>query len=185
MVSWLKCEFMQDRVGESFDGLVTAATSFGLFIELTDIYVEGLLHITALPADYYNFDAVHHCLTGERSGRKFRLGDPVRVQVARVDLDDRKIDFEMATDQQQPEPDRKVSASRAVREKLLAEARQAAGDGKKQGKSGARNASGKSGSGSSRKPAKPGASAAKPGSRKPAGNKSDAGSRGPRKRKSK
>ncbi|HDZ57015.1 MAG TPA: ribonuclease R [Pseudomonas xinjiangensis] len=137
VVSWLKCEFMQDRVGESFDGLVTAVTGFGLFVELTDIYVEGLVHITALPADYYNFDAVHHRLTGERSGRSFRLGDQVRVQVARVDLDDRKIDFEMAKDQPVPAGRPDVSASRAAREKLMGEARTAAtGDGKNKGRGG-------------------------------------------------
>ena len=179
VVSWLKCEFMQDRVGESFDGLVTAATSFGLFIELTDIYVEGLLHITALPADYYNFDAVHHCLTGERSGRKFRLGDPVRVQVARVDLDERKIDFEMAADQSQPEPDRKVSASRAVREKLLAEARQASGEGKKKAKSAGRGPSSKPAGGAPRKSAKPAGDVKAP------SGKTESASRGPRKRKPK
>ncbi len=96
VVNWLKCEFMQDRVGETFPGVITAVTGFGLFIELTDIYVEGLVHVTALPADYYHFDPVHHRLAGERSGRSFRLGDSVEVKVMRVDLDERKIDFEMA-----------------------------------------------------------------------------------------
>lgn len=96
VVNWLKCEFMKDRVGETFPGVITAVTGFGLFIELTDIYVEGLVHVTALPADYYHFDPVHHRLAGERSGRSFRLGDSVEVKVMRVDLDERKIDFEMA-----------------------------------------------------------------------------------------
>ena len=96
VVNWLKCEFMKDRVGETFPGVITAVTGFGLFIELTDIYVEGLVHVTALPADYYHFDPVHHRLAGERSGRNFRLGDTVEVKVMRVDLDERKIDFEMA-----------------------------------------------------------------------------------------
>jgi ribonuclease R len=71
-------------------------TGFGLFVELTDIYVEGLVHVTALPGDYYHFDPVHHRLAGERTGRSFRLGDTVEVRVMRVDLDERKIDFEMA-----------------------------------------------------------------------------------------
>lgn len=106
VVNWLKCEFMQDRVGDDFDGLVTSVTSFGLFVELTDIYIEGLVHITALPADYYHFDAVHHRLTGEGSGRRYGLGDPIRVKVARVDLDDRKIDFEMSAEQPTPLPGR-------------------------------------------------------------------------------
>ena len=95
VVNWLKCEYMREHVGESFAGVVTAVTGFGLFVELTDIYVEGLVHISALPADYYHFDATHHRLAGERSGRSFRLGDTVQVLVARVDLDDRKIDFEL------------------------------------------------------------------------------------------
>jgi ribonuclease R len=83
-------------VGESFPGVITAVTGFGLFVELTDIYVEGLVHVTALPGDYYHFDPVHHRLAGERTGRSFRLGDTVEVRVMRVDLDERKIDFEMS-----------------------------------------------------------------------------------------
>ena len=96
VVTWLKCEFMLDRVGDTFEGVITSVTGFGLFVELTDIYVEGLVHVTALPGDYYHFDAIHHRLSGERSGRSFRLGDTVEVIVARVDLDERKIDFEMS-----------------------------------------------------------------------------------------
>lgn len=95
VVNWLKCEYMKDRVGETFPGVITAATGFGLFVELTDIFVEGLVHVTALPADYYHFDPVHHRLSGERSGRTFRLGDSVDVKVMRVNLDERKIDFEV------------------------------------------------------------------------------------------
>ena len=96
VVNWLKCEFMKDRVGETFPGVITAVTGFGLFVELQDIYVEGLVHVTALPGDYYHFDPVHHRLAGERSGRNFRLGDSIEVKVMRVDLDERKIDFELA-----------------------------------------------------------------------------------------
>ncbi|TXI01873.1 MAG: S1 RNA-binding domain-containing protein, partial [Pseudomonas monteilii] len=96
VVSWLKCEFMQDRVGESFEGVITAVTGFGIFVELTDIYVEGLVHVSALPGDYYHFDPVHHRLSGERTGRSFRLGDTIEVKVMRVDLDERKIDFEVS-----------------------------------------------------------------------------------------
>ncbi len=98
VVNWLKCEFMQDRVGETFAGVITAVTGFGLFVELTDIYVEGLVHVTALPGDYYHFDPVHHRLSGERSGRSFPSGDSVEVKVMRVDLDERKIDFELSQD---------------------------------------------------------------------------------------
>nr|WP_286947751.1 ribonuclease R [Pseudomonas sp. UBA6718] len=109
VVNWLKCEFMQDRVGEIFEGVITAATGFGIFVELKDIYVEGLVHVTALPADYYHFDPVHHRLAGERSGRSFRLGDSVAVKVMRVDLDERKIEFELSegkTDQASAGPGR-------------------------------------------------------------------------------
>jgi ribonuclease R len=93
--AWLKCEYLQEHVGDEFDGVISAVTSFGLFVELKDLYIEGLVHITALPGDYYNFDKARQRLTGERSGRSFQLGGSVRVQVARVDLDDRKIDLEM------------------------------------------------------------------------------------------
>ncbi|MFC3606850.1 ribonuclease R [Stutzerimonas tarimensis] len=95
VTNWLKCEYMQDRVGDDFPGVITAVTGFGIFVELTDIYVEGLVHVTALPGDYYHFDPVHHRLSGEHSGRSYRLGDTVEVRVARVNLDERKIDFEL------------------------------------------------------------------------------------------
>lgn len=95
---WLKCEFMLDKVGKEFPGTVSGVTSFGVFIELTDIYVEGLIHISNLPEDYYQFDPVRHVLHGERAGRKFGLGDKVTVLVARVDLDQRQIDFMLADD---------------------------------------------------------------------------------------
>ncbi len=93
VMAWLKAEYMLDKVGEVFDGFITAVTGFGLFVELTDIYVEGLVHVTSLKSDYYRFDPMLHRMTGESSGRSFRLGDPITIQVARVDLDDRKIDF--------------------------------------------------------------------------------------------
>ena len=99
VTDWLKCEYMMDKVGESFDGIVTSVLGFGLFVELADIYVEGLVHITSLRNDYYHFDAGKHTLTGEHSRKSYRLGDPVRVRVARVDLDDKKIDFEMLGDE--------------------------------------------------------------------------------------
>jgi ribonuclease R len=95
-VDWLKCEYMLDKIGEDYDGVITSVTSFGIFVELTDIFVEGLVHVTALHNDYYHFDPAGHRLRGERTGRFYRLGDQVRVKVVRVDLDDRKIDFELA-----------------------------------------------------------------------------------------
>jgi ribonuclease R len=96
VVSWLKCEYMMDKVGEEFPGIISAVTSFGLFVELADIYVEGLVHISNLAQDYFHFDATSHQLRGERTGINYRLGDSVNVMVARVDLDEKKIDFELA-----------------------------------------------------------------------------------------
>jgi ribonuclease R len=92
-VEWLKCEYMLNKVGESYQGFVTGVTAFGLFVELQGIFVEGLIHVTALRNDYYHFDPAHHRLHGERSGRVYQLSDHLRVQVARVDLEQRKIDF--------------------------------------------------------------------------------------------
>lgn len=99
VTDWLKCEYVMDKVGEDFDGIVTSVLGFGLFVELADIYVEGLVHITSLRNDYYHFDAAKHTLTGEHSRRVYQLGGKVRVRVARVDLDDKKIDFEMLDDE--------------------------------------------------------------------------------------
>lgn len=93
VVNWLKCEYMQAHLGEEFNGTVASVTSFGLFVELDDIYIEGLLHITALENDYYHFDLSHHRLVGERSGRQYAMGDALRVVVAAVSLDERKIDL--------------------------------------------------------------------------------------------
>ena len=94
VTDWLKCEYVEDQLGKEFDGVITTVTSFGLFVELEDIFVEGLVHITSLDNDYYRFDPILHSLVGERSGRQFRLGDAIRVQVAAVNLDERKIDFQ-------------------------------------------------------------------------------------------
>ncbi len=96
VVAWLKCEYMQDKLGQVFPGRISAVTSFGIFVELDDIYVEGLVHVTSLKSDYYTFDAVKHRLVGERGGHVYRLGDKMTVLVARVDLNERKIDFEPA-----------------------------------------------------------------------------------------
>jgi ribonuclease R len=95
VVSWLKCEYMLDKVGEQFDGVISGVTAFGFFVELSDAYVEGLVHITSLRRDYFHFDPTRHRLEGERSGVIYRLGDSVRVVVVRVDLDERKIDFDL------------------------------------------------------------------------------------------
>jgi len=95
VVTWLKCEYMMDKIGEDFDGVISAVTGFGFFVELQSIYVEGLVHIASLHNDYFNYDSGRHQLYGERSGVRYRLGDVVRVKVVRVNLDDKKIDFEL------------------------------------------------------------------------------------------
>ena len=93
--SWLKCEYMMDKIGEEFTGIISAVTSFGFFVELQSIYVEGLVHIASLRQDYFLFDAASHRLYGERTGVRYRLGDSVKIKVVRVNLDDKKIDFEL------------------------------------------------------------------------------------------
>ncbi len=95
--SWLKCFYMKDRVGEEFNGTVSSVTSFGLFVALDDVFVEGLVHISELGADYYRYDANRHQLLGERTGMCYRLGDRVLVQLVRVDMENNKIDFVLKT----------------------------------------------------------------------------------------
>nr|WP_049623580.1 ribonuclease R [Frateuria defendens] len=92
-----KCAWLAKHVGEEFEGTVTGVTSFGLFVELDESKVSGLVHVTQLPNDYFHFDPIRHLLKGERTGTQFRLGDHVRVQVLRASLEDRKIDFRLAS----------------------------------------------------------------------------------------
>jgi ribonuclease R len=87
---------MQEHVGEQFHGVVSSVTRFGLFVQLTDLLIDGLVHVTSLPNDYYHFDPATQSLVGERSGQRFRLGDPLEVRVARVDMETRRIDFRPA-----------------------------------------------------------------------------------------
>ena len=94
----LKCEYMLDKVGQSFDAHVTGVVGFGLFVELNEHFVEGLIHITNLPKDYYVFDPKAHQLVGENRGLQFGLNDKIRIRVARVDMDERKIDFEFISE---------------------------------------------------------------------------------------
>jgi len=95
-LAWLKCEYMVDKVGETYSGSITAVTSFGIFVEIPEMMVEGLVHVSALGDDYYQYDPVRHRLQGERHGHVFRLADTLEVRVSNVDLDERKIDFEPA-----------------------------------------------------------------------------------------
>jgi ribonuclease R len=96
--AWLKCKYMREHLGEQFSGVVTSATSFGLFVTLDAMYVEGLVHITELGGEYFRFDEARQELRGERTGIRYALGSRVDVQVSRVDLDGRRIDFRLVTD---------------------------------------------------------------------------------------
>jgi len=110
---WLKCEFMLDKVGNEYLGKITTVTGFGLFVELNDIFVEGLVHVTSLANDYYHFDPIKHRLVGENSSKVYGLGNEIKVLVARVDLDERKIDFDLVLS----EEDRKYAEQNTLRKK--------------------------------------------------------------------
>jgi ribonuclease R len=119
--SWLKCEFMSDKLGETFEGTIASVTQFGLFVRLDEFFVEGLVHVTSLPSDYYHYEAEKHRLKGERTGTTYRLGDGLTVQVARVDMDDRKIDFGLGDEK--PRPRRQPRKSRGGEEGAGAKAK--------------------------------------------------------------
>ena len=99
-----KCAWMSKHVGSEFEGIVTGVTSFGLFVELDESKVSGLVHISQLSNDYYHFDPVRHLLKGERTGAQHRLGDHVRIQVLRASLEDRKIDFRLVSPRAEAKP---------------------------------------------------------------------------------
>jgi ribonuclease R len=102
-VTWLKCYYMQDRIGEEYDGIVSGVVDFGLFVQLDGLQVDGLLHVSALGADYFGRDSSGFRMIGRSSGKVFKLGDRLRVRVTNVSLDDRRIDFELAGDTGEPE----------------------------------------------------------------------------------
>ena len=106
-VQWLKCEFMLDKVGNEYTGIITGVTGFGLFVALREAYVEGLVHISTLGSDYYHFDAKHYRIVGERSGEVFQLGEEIRVRLVQVNLDERKIEFERVLAEGQGEKTRR------------------------------------------------------------------------------
>jgi len=95
-VAWLKCFYMQDRIGEEFDGIVSGVVDFGLFVQLEGLQVDGLLHVSALGADYFGRDSSGFRMIGRSSGKVFKLGDRLRVRVTNVSLDERRVDFELA-----------------------------------------------------------------------------------------
>jgi ribonuclease R len=140
VVSWLKCEYLRDQVGAVFAGHVSAVTGFGLFVELKDLYVDGLVHITALPHDYYRFDAAQHRLVGERTRKVFGLGDELIVRVVRVDLENRKIDFELESDNATRKPKKSIVpiiVQKAEKKKARSASGTAAGEKKPFAKAGA------------------------------------------------
>jgi ribonuclease R len=97
--SWLKCYYMRNRVGEEFEGSISGVAGFGIFVALDGVFVEGMVHISELGSDYFQYDAARHQLLGERSGRRYRLADRVRVKIARVDLETSRIDFVLADEE--------------------------------------------------------------------------------------
>jgi ribonuclease R len=110
--NWLKCFFMQDKVGEIFMGTVSGVTHFGLFVTLDGLNVDGLVHVTELGNDYFHYDAVRHAMSGERGGKIYRLADRIMVKVARVDLESTKIDFVLAGDDVAAAPKKKTRQGR-------------------------------------------------------------------------
>ncbi len=108
--AWLKCFYMRDHLGSEFAGTISSVTGFGLFVALDDLYVEGLVHVSELGADYYHFDAAKHQILGERTGKRYRLGDRVKVKVVRVDMESTKIDFALIGEKSEALPALSVGA---------------------------------------------------------------------------
>ncbi|MGL5047040.1 MAG: ribonuclease R [Shewanella sp.] len=127
---WLKCEFMQDHVGDTFDAVIASVTSFGLFVRLNELFIDGLVHISSLGSDYYQFDSMRQRLIGENTKQIYQVGDPVTVNVAAVNLDDRQIDLVMLGDDGKGGK-RKASASR---DKPMTARERVNREGAKQGK---------------------------------------------------
>ncbi|HAV6907155.1 TPA: ribonuclease R, partial [Cronobacter sakazakii] len=114
VADWLKCDFMQDQVGQTFSGVISSVTGFGFFVRLTDLFIDGLVHVSSLDNDYYRFDQVGQRLIGESGGQTYRLGDRVEVKVEAVNMDERKIDFSLISSERGP---RNVGKTAREREK--------------------------------------------------------------------
>ncbi len=112
-IAWLKCEYMLDKIGDEFDGVITGVTGFGLFVQLEEVFVEGLVHVTALQNDYYTLDALRHQLVGARARKTYQLAAPLRVRVVDVDMEQRRIDFEPV----EPKPRKQTRRPRPKRPK--------------------------------------------------------------------
>ena len=97
--AWLKCQYMEQRIGQEYPGVITGVTNFGVFVQIPDLQIDGLVHVTALGSDYFEFDAGSQSLVGERTGQRYRLGDALDIVVARVDLETRRIDFQLVEEQ--------------------------------------------------------------------------------------
>lgn len=117
VMSWLKCEYLQQHLGAVFEGIISGVTAFGFFVELADLYVEGLVHVATLDSDFYQFDAQKHRLTGERTGTRYGLGDKVMVQVAKIDLDERKVDLSLVSAEPRSKAKRRLKAKDLRKEK--------------------------------------------------------------------
>ncbi len=104
--NWLKCFYMKERIGEEFDGTIAAAVPFGVFVALDEVYVEGLVHVTELGQDYFQYDKTKHQMLGERTGQRYRLGDRIRVRLVKADLETGRIDFVLAESPRKPKSGR-------------------------------------------------------------------------------
>lgn len=110
---WLKCEYMQDHVGDDFDGIIASVTGFGFFVRLSTLFVDGLVHISTLDNDYYQFDSASQRLIGENSGMIYRIGDKVKVRVSSVSLENKTIDFAILSSERKPQRLGKTAKDRA------------------------------------------------------------------------
>ena len=113
VADWLKCEYMQDHVGEEFEGVISSVTGFGFFVRLNDLFIDGLVHISGLANDYYLFDMPKQRLIGENSGMIFRLGDAVKVRVEAVSLEQKQIDFSLISSERKPRRSGKTARTKA------------------------------------------------------------------------
>ena len=120
VTDWLKCEYMQDHVGEEFDGVISSVTGFGFFVRLNDLFIDGLVHISGLANDYYLFDMPKQRLIGENSGMIFRLGDAVKVRVEAVSLEQKQIDFSLISSERKPKRSGKTARTKAKKAEVKA-----------------------------------------------------------------
>ena len=120
VADWLKCEYMQDHVGEEFDGVISSVTGFGFFVRLNDLFIDGLVHISGLANDYYLFDMPKQRLIGENSGMIFRIGDAVKVRVEAVSLEQKQIDFSLISSERKPKRSGKTARTKAKKAEVKA-----------------------------------------------------------------